>query len=461
MSFYKLDDTSLGGSSENKPVELYSAEVLSVDESSRTCNLKIRGQNGFTLKKVPYNLPALNPDGSGLDFVPVEGSMCIVAKQLTNMSSEFDSNPFILGFRPSSSKDTWAGDRMELASHDIALSSLERNRLELLSSGVTKLMSNEACSLEMYPDSNKILTYCSSYVLQTGGGYVEWLTDAEEEVGSSQFKAVIKTTADPEVLGGELVVIEAGDSETPKLKLTVKDPDSSTSGLLWEADSNGDMILEVKNTIQVKSGAATNVECLGGISMTSPLFNLNVKTTNITLTPEELVINAPKVLIKTESFIVEDSSGEQTFVRGEVEEEDDTLNKQLVTEEILDWVFNHVHTGHGVHALGKPMDTSEVSTEEITSSNISAAIAEAQQEAAATNSGILGELNLLKDLVTPISQAGVDASAPILLTLIVSLINKYTAEKTAAVAAASGSNAQSPGVINSYSQVLTQDTKVR
>ena len=114
------------------------------------------------------------------------------------------------------------------------------------------------------------------------------------------------------------------------------------------------MILDVKNVIDVKSGGAGSIECLGGLSLTAPLFSLNVSGASISLTPQELIISAPKVIIKAESFTVENSSGEQTFVRGEVEEEEDTLNKQLVTEDALDWIFNHIHTGHGVPALGRP-----------------------------------------------------------------------------------------------------------
>ena len=56
---------------------------------------------------------------------------------------------------------------------------------------------------------------------------------------------------------------------------------------------------------------------------------------------------------------------------------------------------------------------------------------------------------------------GVDASAPILLNLLQVLLNKFQDEQTAAREASSGSNAPSSGVINSYGQVLTQDTKVR
>ena len=63
-------DPSLGGSSVSKDVELYYAEVLSVDEQRRTCNLAIRGQHSFPLADVPYTLPFLSPGGASIDFIP-------------------------------------------------------------------------------------------------------------------------------------------------------------------------------------------------------------------------------------------------------------------------------------------------------------------------------------------------------------------------------------------------------
>jgi hypothetical protein len=453
-------DGSLGGISTHKDIELYYASVLSINEANRTCNVRILGDDSFPISDVPYCSPAVNPDGSGIDFIPTIGSVCIVVKQLSNLTSEFDNSPFILSFRPKQVKSdmSWQGERPSLAQGDICLSSAEMNRLELLTSGVVKLMANEACSLEMYPDSHRIQTFCSNYVLRTSGGSVEWLTDIAEDIGASQFKAVIKSSGTTEVGAGELFIFEAGDSGVPKVIMNVLDPSDSTvpPKFIWECTSTGAVTIETRSTISVTSDESMAISAGGGLGITTPIINCNVGSTNISASSSDVIVDSPKVTIITDDFTVQSRSGEQIFVRGALEELEDSLNKQLVTEDALDWIFNHVHPGSGAPALGRPLDTSEIAT---SSTDTSAQTLNVQSSAAEVNSAILAPLEAIlaqfvagDPLVTPLLP---------LLPLFQAFMVKYTEEKAGAISSSTGANIPSAGVINSYSEVLTQDTKVR
>jgi hypothetical protein len=455
-------DPSLGGTSVSKDVELYYAEVLSVDEERRTCNLAIRGQHAFPLADVPYTLPFLSPGGASIDFIPAIGSLCIVAKQLSNLASELDSNPFILGFRPVNRDSTWLNNRMDLAINDIVLSSEEKNRLELLSDGSVKLMANEACSIEMSPVTNKILTYCSSYVLHTGGGYLEWLVDSSENVGSSHFKAAIKTKSDLEIGSSELLLVEAGDSGTPKVTVKVLNPEASSnsSSFLWECTATGEVTLDVTKSINTQVGESISITSMQSTLLQTPILDIRSGDSSVSLSQESMVIDAPTVTIRTDSFLVQNRSGEQIFVRGEVEEVEDTLNKQLVTEDILSWVFNHIHPGNGAPALGRPMNTSEIKAEELSVEQEAQAMAEAK--------GISEDVNSdeIEEILRIVGVAATTVTPPeIIANLIVPILNlllgKYTSELESVMSATSPDADLPAGVLNSYSQVLTQDTKVR
>ena len=145
----------------------------------------------------------------------------------------------------------------------------------------------------------------------------------------------------------------------------------------------------------------------------TPLLNIRTGESSISLDKESMVIDAPRVTIRTDSFLVQNRSGEQIFVRGEVEEEEDTLNKQLVTEDILSWIFNHVHPGNAAPALGRPLDISEIKTEELSSDQEAQAVADSQVQSAEVNSVELAGLS------TIIGAAATVTTPPVIITYLI------------------------------------------
>ena len=101
-----MSEFPLGAPEIEAPVKLYYATVVSVNEESHLCDLRVGGQRGFNANSVPYCTPMMGVSGYGYDYVPYTGSSCIVATELSNIKSPADSLVFILCFIPRLSADS-------------------------------------------------------------------------------------------------------------------------------------------------------------------------------------------------------------------------------------------------------------------------------------------------------------------------------------------------------------------
>ena len=158
------------------------------------------------------------------------------------------------------------------------------------------------------------------------------------------------------------------------------------------------------------------------------------------LDPQELSITVPSVSIKTDSFVVQSISGEQVFIRGETDtedEENDTLIKQLVTEDVLGWLFNHIHPGNGQPALGRPMNTEEIMTE---SPDPSAVAQQMQADAGDVNSDLINVLDAVENLLAPILGTGTEPLAPVIALLLAGLRVNLLKEQGSAVLISQGAS---------------------
>ena len=441
------------------------------------------------MSDVPYSTPTTNNEGAGIDFVPTRGSGCIVLKKSSNYASDTDRTPFIIAFKPPSlnvESTSWQGGRLNLAEGDVIISSPELNRVEVLSNGVTKVMSSDVCSIELYPDTQKIETVCNQYSLITAGGSVEWSSDDTEDVGSAHLRVAVKSTSTTEVGASELFIFEAGDAGTPKVIMRVLDPDTSsdTGKLLWSCDAEGEMILDVKKTISVTTGESASITAKGGLYFESPTIDATIGTASLSVTSSDLILDVPNITIKTDRLTIQSRSQEQVFFDTGTEDIEDTLNKQLVTEDILSWLFNHVHLGNGVPALGRPIDTTEISTEDIDAEQLAEALTEMQSSiptstlqdninlvlpGANAPSGVNTLSALYPFLAVPPTPENISVAVQSIIGQVIAtsqiLHERLQLEQDElSKAVGTGWSSGDPplaGALVSYSQVLTQATKVR
>lgn len=451
-------DFPLGAPSKEGEVKLYHALVLSVNEETRTCNVRIDESKGYTLKNVPYCTPSIALDGSGIDYTPISGSHCLVVTETSNFSSPVDTIAYIIAFAPKVS-DT--GDRLPVAEGDVVISSPEGNRLEIHNNGVNKLMAHEECSIEMYADSSKIETYCASKVIKTAGGSVEWLSDGDNETNNTTFRAELKTKASRELNTNRLFLFEAGDAGTPEVVAKILDPyDTNSPGrIVWSGNSNGDITLETEGSLAENFAGSVTTNAEISMTLKSPTIKLQASNATIKVDSNKIFMDADDVTIRTDRIHVQSRSTDQVFLTSETETIVDTANKQLVTEDILDWLFNHIHPQAGMPPLGAPIFPNEHLP---ISEEAAVALLIAEQANAA--------LFKLDDIVTMQSvELALDAlsgtpaapaAAPIrqILGILKTMVEN---QKAGYLQAVSGSTNGGSGVLYSYGQVLTQDTKVR
>lgn len=449
----------LGAPEVEAPVKLYYATVVSVDESRHVCDLRVGGQRGFNARSIPYCTPMLGASGYGYDYVPYTGSTCIVATELSNAKSPADSLIFILCFAPRLVRDHI---RYPSAEGDISLSSSEGNRLELLNDGTTKLTAHEECSIELYPNSSKIETYCSNKVIKTAGGSVEWLTEGEGEESPTSLKAVVKTTATRTLGKDQLFVFEAGDTGVAQVTakiLSPRDPESP-GRILWSGNEDGNISIESSGSLSAKYGGSSSTEAQISYRLKSPVITFETNKSSIKVEGPNTVIDTESLTIKADSIRMKSRSTNQVFFNSEVEDVEDTLNKQLVTEDVLGWLFNHVHPQAGLPPVGAPLVTSE--TAPLDPEEAQALLLAKQAEALLFNSDQLLNIEVITTAVTALENSGVlgPIATPVrqILDILRSMVRS---QKEGYIQALSGISSQGSGVLYSYGQVLTQDTKVR
>ncbi|MEC8306243.1 MAG: hypothetical protein VXZ72_00075, partial [Chlamydiota bacterium] len=331
-----------------------------------------------------------------------------------------------------------------------------------LNDGTTKLTGHEECSIELYPNSSKIETYCANKILKAAGGSVEWLTEGEGEDSPTTLKVCVKTTATRTLGKSELFTFEAGDSGVAQVTAKILSPrDESQPGrIIWTGNEDGDISLESKGSMSSKYGGSINTSAEISYTLKSPTITLNTGASSIKIEGTNTTIDTKSLLIKADRIHMQSKSTDKVFFTSETERVEDTLNKQLVTEDILGWLFNHVHPQTGMPPVGSPIITSE--TVPLDPEAAQALLLAKQAEALLFNADQLLSIETITNTVTALeaSTALGPIATPVRQVLEI-LRSMVRSQKEGYVQALSGISSQGSGVLYSYGQVLTQDTKVR
>ena len=441
------------------------ANVVAVNEENYTCTISTIGVTSALIHDVAYATPYSSPYGAGIDFVPEVNSLCVVVTNLSTPMSADDQKAKILAFyhaRDDLGKFGGAyQERISMRQGDVVMSAPLYNRLELLTEGNLRLLADDACSLEMIRDSSTINALCGNFNLITNSGHIRWNADnTEEGQGPSRLNLTYKSKADIEVGGSNLFTL---DLNPAGLEMQVFDPEQSNtqsgSNFLLGVDTDGYVRLNNKSSIFIDCLETINANAGTGLTLQTPTVYVSTGDSSIELTGDLLRIDVSEVQITSDKVTIDTRTGENaSLFKVEKEETPDTLNKQLVTEDVLNWLFNHVHPSNGSPALGAPTNSDEMG-ESTSFESISAGEAASRIEASLINAGLLTALTTFSG-----SLAATPGTPPPTAQTLHAGLTVLTAALIADLSTA-GSEANSSladsGVVMSYKDVLSQSTKVR
>lgn len=437
------------------PTELCYGEVIFVDRKASTCDVRTLGLSSSTLRRVPYCTPYSSPYGGGVDFIPEIGAQCLVATSLSSPASKEDNQNLIISFRSSMDREGGfsAEDRPEMGEGDVFISSGALNRVELRADGVTRVLAHDACVTEYTPDDGKIEHLCSNYAVTTQSGALTW---GGSSGGPAALSLRVKGQQSEELGDGDVL---SADIDSAGLRVAVygdgADPLGGTGNANLSIDTDGRTAISTRSSVSVTSDdairvAASSVEisALGSIV-------LRVGDTRVEITEAGVLVRAQRVSFISDDLSVSSQTGEpQSLLKCAREEAADTDNKQLVTEDILPWIFNHVHAANGAPPLGSTVISLEEEGAPSTPASLASAQGAQRAEAAGQDdlAAFITTLIAALEAVPTVPQTGATL-ATILTGLLVGV------ESTARARMANSLN--NVGVVGQYADVLTQQTKVR
>jgi hypothetical protein len=445
------------GDAKKGKTELAYGEVIAVDRIKSTCDVRVLGLSKSTLRKVPYCVPYASPYGGGLDFMPEVGAQCLVATSLSSPSSGEDLQNLIVGFRTGRGADGGYAneDRPEMGEGDVFVSSGALNRVELRSDGVTRLLAHEACVTEYTPESSKIEHICAEYFVTTPSGYLRWGGEQGSTGGPSSLTLRVRGEQSEELGQGDVLGV---DVDASGVQVNVfgdgADPLAGAGNLTVSATPRGSLSISSREAVSVRSDR--NAEVVSGAVQiqAATSLSLSVGPTRIELTEAGVRIYAKSIEIITDDMNVTSQTGEpQSLLRCARESAYDTDNKQLLTEDLLPWIFNHVHANNGTPPVGASLISPQEEGER--SSSVSISSSQAAQSAE------LSEPDDLTSFIELVSAGLATQAAPLTGPALSAILSAALSGINSISSARKASALSKLGVVGGYADVLTQQTKVR
>ena len=325
------------------PAEIKKGVVVEVYSNRGTCDVKTLDVRGSVYQDIPYATGYLGPDGNGMDICPEVGSYCyFIATDSGSMDSGDAkyTQATIFCFMSPRSENTSLGTRSEISPGDIRMSAGSGEVL-LRNNGDMYLFSGPAIGTAFLSTRALMQTMAPSYVLNTMGGSVKWITNSDIEGGPTDFTAVIKKSSSDE---RGYVTVSAGDANNGTFSVSVQDTGDNDSTNIFDlrvfTDSQPTALF-AGNGIELSTGTGP-LSLNGRVIIEQTSLNMNLGNASVLLENDEaskMTINADEIIINTSKPLVINMDGEEV-----VRLEKDTL-KKLVTEFLIPWIKTHTHGG--------------------------------------------------------------------------------------------------------------------
>jgi len=259
--------------------------ITSVDAARRRCRIKTIGMKGRTndldLGDVQFLLTTSHKDGDEETFLPRIGAMAIV----TFVNSE----PFVIGYYQQIGESGPAGaiEKEPLRSGDKVIKTKAGNKFIMRSGGSIELESTKQCRTYWLPSDNKMNTVVQNFELETGGGFMHWLQNEDDDStqllfrcydfsGGSNNTVEIATGSNTD---GSVLSIDVGPSaddnsiSEKKFHMDVK-PDGTTTVVVnskctLTIDPSGNVSLDTKGMITAKATGDVSVTTDGNATLTT------------------------------------------------------------------------------------------------------------------------------------------------------------------------------------------------
>ena len=366
------------------PVEIHRCVVVSVDREAHTCNLVTLDDASRRFEGVPWATPLADRFGNGLDIGPDANYICYAVTRTSNMQSDLDDSSVIIAWEaPSTTEATYGKDREVLGAGDVKLSTRRGGRLLLAAnSGDVMLQSGPANSIIMYRLANLMEVLCDALHIDTLGGQVRWGTLGEggdeddvlydchvkskvgDEAGFFRFYIGPGSEGDiahlrvmePTLTAGSYEANDPSDMRgTPSVHVDVK---MTRSGTLT-VHARERISLSATSSIRVATEGELSAEC----------SNLSIDIHNDAVThrgtiranSSSLTSSHNQIELQTMDFRVVDRATGDTVIRTASPDIVEGRNKRLLTEDLVQWIFNHTHptnNGPTLAPLGSPADAS-------------------------------------------------------------------------------------------------------
>jgi len=366
------------------PVTIHRCVVASVDRDTHTCTLITLDDARRRYENVPWATPLSDQFGNGIDVGPAKNYICYAVTRTSNLQSDVDDSSVIIAWEAPSTPDaTYGKDRESLSAGDVKLSTRRGGRLLLAAnSGDVILQSGPANSIVMYRLANLMEVLCDQIHIDTLGGQLTWgavgngldedgvyydchvKSKVGDEAGFVRFYIGEESEGDvahfrvmePTLLAGNYEAEDASDmNRKPSVHIDLR---MTRSGRLT-LHARESMRISATNEIRVATEGVLGVACAEFELLTQNNAQSNkgsIKANNTHLKTSHTLTEVSTLDFK----VINRATGELLIHTADP----DTVeghNKRLITEDVLDYLFNHTHptnNGPTLAPLGAPPGSS-------------------------------------------------------------------------------------------------------
>jgi len=486
------------------PVTIHRCVVTKVNTDRHTCELTTLDDAARRYSEVPWTTGLADQRGNGIDVCPSVGYVCYAITRTSNMQSEADDSSAIIAWEPPVYKEGKQGrDREVMAHGDVKLSTRKGGRVLLAAnSGDVIVQAGPANSIIMYRLANLLEVLTDELNLKTAGGHLRWGSVGTEHDGDSvYYDCHVKNNVGDEA---GFFRVSMSDGE---VRVQVTDPTNvydsvdavnsvdmnGTPGIHVNVEMTNKGVVSVHARERLNLSASTKVtlKTQGYLTQECSRYTLENKnpttdkTGRVVANSESYKSNYTLTELTSSQFKVINRSTGETLIHTADEEIVEGKNKRLLTEDLIDWLFNHTHptsNGPTLAPLGAPLDASMV---EQPGGSTAVVVQEAEQDAinknvsdSITGTVVAGIVTILNSI--PLTQPGVEALVQSMVasevldegSTVLDLVSRLTqsAQKSAENAVTLANNvavtpeqnmAPQPFSIESVNDIMTVDTKVR
>ena len=366
------------------PVEIHRCVVSRVNRELKTCDLVTLDDASRRFSEVPWSTPLADRQGNGIDVGPDVNYVCYAITRTSNMQSEVDDSSVIIAWEaPSTTSASYGQDREALGPGDVKLSTRRGGRVLLAAnSGDVLMQAGPANSIVLYRLANLMEVLCDALHINTLGGGLKWgavgnglaedavfydchiKSKVGDEAGLVRFyvgedregSVAHMRLMEPTLLAGGYDSSDASDMrKTPSVHIDLK----MTRGGIMRIHAREEINVSATRSIGFATEGEFDVSChrLHILTKSDAVRERGViEATNAHLTASHV-----ETEVKSLDFKVVDRATGETLIRTASPDVVEGRNKRLLTEDLVDWLFNHTHptsNGPTLAPLGAPPSAS-------------------------------------------------------------------------------------------------------